>query len=96
MRQLVRLKFKNIEGLDNRFIAAEELLIRLVHAGEVLSEPLFNAMNLNGFREPFEHFMVQECFKPAGSFAELRMQLFNHQDEQFQRKGSDDSHIVMG
>ena len=36
------------------------------------SEPLLNAMVLNGLPERYEHFVVQESLNATGSFVELR------------------------
>ena len=71
MRQLAGLQLKEDEEIHDYFIRAQELSTRLEHAGEHLSDPLLNAMVLPGLPERYEHFVVQECFNPAGSFVEL-------------------------
>ena len=72
MRQLAHLQFTEDEALQDYFIRAQELSTRLKHAGGHLSEPLLNAMMLNGLPERYGHFVVQESFNPAGSLVELR------------------------
>ena len=48
MRQLAKLKLREDETIHEYFIKAQVLVTRLQHAGEKLSETLFNAMVLNG------------------------------------------------
>ena len=48
MRQFARITRKEDEALRQTFIGAEELSTHLEQAGEHLSEPLLNAMVLNG------------------------------------------------
>ena len=71
MRLLALLTLKEDEALHNYFIRAQELSSCLEQARKQLSEPLLNAMVLNGLPERYEHFVVQESFNPAGSFVEL-------------------------
>ena len=54
MTQLVKLKFRDGVGLNNRFIRAHGLPNRLVHACETLSETLLNAVVLSELPEMFE------------------------------------------
>ena len=70
---------------------------RLEQVGEHLSEPLLNAMVLNGLPERYEHFVVQESFNPAGSLVELRKRLTNYQESRLHRERVDDdnSHVSM-
>ena len=51
MRQLSRLQLKEDEALHSYCIRARKLSTRLEQAGEHLSEPLLNAMVLNGLPE---------------------------------------------
>ena len=97
MRQLARLQLKEDEALHNYFIRAQELSTRLEHAGERLSEPLLNAMVLNGLPERYEHFVVQESFNPSGSFVELRTKLTNYEESRIHRENLDDAdaHVAM-
>ena len=76
MKQLARMTLKE-EALHNYFIRAQELSYHLEQAGEHLSEPLLNAMVLNGLPERYEHFVVHQSFNSAGSFVELRTRLTN-------------------
>ena len=71
--------------------------MRLEQAGEHLSEPLLNAMVLNGLPERYEHLVVQESFNPAGSFVELRTRLTNYEEKHLRRERVDDdnSHVSM-
>ena len=95
MRQLSRLQLKEDEALHSYFIRAQELSTRPEQAGEHLSEPLLNAMVLNGLPERYEHFAVQESFNPAGSFVELRTRLTNYEENRLHREKVDDdnSHV---
>ena len=86
MRQLARLTLKEDEALHNYYIRAQELSTRLEQAGEQLSDPLLNAMVLNGLPERYEHFVVQESFNPAGSFVELRTRLINYEETRIHRE----------
>ena len=97
MRQLARLTLKDDEALPQYFIRAQELSTRLGQAGEHLSEPLLNAMVLNGLSERYEHFVVQENLSPAGSFVELRTRLTNYKESRQHREKVDDdgSHVAM-
>ena len=97
MRQLARLTLKEDEALPQYFIRAQELSTRLGQAGEHLSEPLLNAMVLNGLPERYEHFVVQESFNPAGSFVELRTRLTNYEESRQHREkvDHDGSHVAM-
>ena len=92
MGQLAKLQFKEESCIT---ISFEELLNRLLHAGEALSEPLFNAMILNGLPERFQHFVVQENFNPAASFSELRIRLINYEKTRAGREGTDASSAAM-
>ena len=91
MRQLARLQLKEVEALHNYFIRAQELSARLEHAEEHLSEPLLNAMVLNGLPERYEQFVVQESFNPAGSFVELRTKLMKYEESRIHVE----SHVAM-
>ena len=97
MRQLAHLQLKEDEALYNYFRRAQELWTRLGHAGEHLSEPLLNAMVLNGLPERYEHFVVQGSFNPAGSFVEPRTRLMNYEESRIHREfvGDVDSHVAM-
>ena len=77
MRQLAKLQFRYSQRLNNYSICARELLKKLVHAGGALSNPICNAMILNGLPEQFKHFVVQEILNTAGFFTELRMRLIS-------------------
>lgn len=95
MRQLAKLKLRDDEDLPKFFIRAQELLARLEHAGEQLSEPLFNAMVLNGLPDRYEHFVIQESFHPADSFVELRKRLTNYEESRAHRENSEETHVAM-
>ena len=43
-----------------------------------ISEILFNALNINGLPEKYEHFFVPESLNPASYFTELRTRLQNY------------------
>ena len=74
----------------------QELVTRLHHAGEELSETLFNAMVLNGLPQRYEHFVVQESFNPAENFVELRKRLTNFEESPRQRDDvEEDQHVAM-
>ena len=75
MKQLARLQLQDDKDIHQFFIRAQELLNRLHHAGEELSETLFRAMVLNGLLQRYEHFVVQESFNLAEKFVELRRRL---------------------
>ena len=90
MRQLARLQLKKDEALHNYFIRAQKLSTRLKQAGEHLSEPLLNAMVLNGLPERHEHFEVQESFNPAGSFVDLRTTLNSYEESRLHREKMQD------
>ena len=69
MRQLARLQLKEDEALHNYFIRAQELSTSLEQR-EIISQPLLNAMGLNGLPEHYEHFVVQESFNlPVASWS---------------------------
>ena len=97
MQQLAQLQLKQDEALHSYFIQAQKFSERPVYAGEQLSEPLLNAMVLNGLPEDYEHFVVQESSNPAGSFIELQTRLLNYEESRKQRKTSRDvdSHVAM-
>ena len=97
MRQLAHLTLKEDETLHNCFIRAQELSNRLEQAGKHLSEPLLNAMVLNGLPERYEHFVVLESFNPAGSFVEHRTRLTNYEESRLHRESVEDvdSHVAM-
>ena len=77
MRQLARLQLREDEAIHQYFIRAQELVTRLHHTGEELSETLFNAVVLNGLPKRYQQFVVQESFNPAEKFLELRKRLNN-------------------
>ena len=85
MRQLARLQLREDKAIHQYFIRAQELVTRLHHAGEELSETLFNAMVLNGLPQRHENFVVQESFNPAENFVELRKRLTNFEESHRQR-----------
>ena len=95
--QLAHLQLKEDEAQHIYFICAQALSARLEHAGEHLSEPLLNAMVLNGLPERYEHFVVQESFNPACSFVEIRTRLMNYDESRIHRVFVDDvnSHVAM-
>ena len=96
MRQLARLQLREDEAIHQYFIRAQELVTRLHHAGEELSETLFNAMVLNGLPQRYEHFVVQESFNPAENFVELRKRLTNFEESRRQRDDvEEDQHVAM-
>ena len=96
MRQLARLQFREDEAIHQYFITAQELITRLHHAGEELSEALFIAMELNGLPQRCEHFVVQESFNPAENFVELRKCLNNFEETRRQRDDvEEDQHVAM-
>ena len=97
VRQLAKLQLREDEALHQYFIRAQELFTRLHHAGEELSETLFNAMVLNGLPERYEHFTVQESFNPAESFVELRTRLTNYEESRRHRDDlvEVDQHVAM-
>ena len=97
MRELARLQLKEDEALHNYFIRAQVLSTRLEHEGEHLSETLLNVMVLNGLSERYELFVVQESFKVAGSFGELRRRLMNYEESRVHWESVDDvdSHVAM-
>ena len=97
MRQLARLALREDEALHTYFIKAQELSTRLEQAGEHLSEPLLNAMVLNGLPERYDLFVVHESFNPAGRFVELRTRLTNHEESRQHKEklDDDDSHLAM-
>ena len=85
------------QGTPRLFHKNPRALQSLEQAGEHLSEPLLNAMVLNGLPERYEHFVVQESFNPAGSIVELRTQLTNYEESRLHRESVDDvvSHVAM-
>ena len=96
MRQLPRLQLREGEAIQQYFIRAQELVTRLHHAGEEVSETLFNAMVLNGLPQQYEHFVVQESFNPAENFVELRKRLTNFEESRRQRDDmEEDKHVAM-
>ena len=96
MRQLARLQLREDEAIHQYFIRAQELVTRLHHAGEELSETLFNARVLNGLPQRYEHFVVQESFNPAENFVELRKRLTNFEESRRQRDDvEEDQHVAM-
>ena len=96
MRQLARLQLREDEAIHQYFIRAQELVTRLHHAGEELSETLFNAMVLNGLPQRYEHFVVQESFNPAENFVELRKRLTNFEESRRQRDDvEEDQRVAM-
>ena len=68
MRQLAKLQLREDKVIDQYFIRGQELLTRLQHAGEEPSERAVYAVVLNGLPQRYEHFVVQESFKPAKNF----------------------------
>ena len=96
LRQLARLKLREDEAIHQYFIRAQELVTRLHHAGEELSETLFNAMVLNGLPQQYEFFLVQESFNPADNFVEMRKRLTNFEESRKQRDDvEEDRHVAM-
>ena len=80
--QLARLQLEDAEDLNSFFIRGQELLTRQQEAGEAVSENLFNILVLNGLSMRYETFVIQESFKPATNFTELRKRLqFNDFNE---------------
>ena len=61
MRQLAKLQLRENEAIHQYFIRAQELVNRLHHAREELSETLFKAMVLNGLSQRYEHFVILWC-----------------------------------
>ena len=96
MRQLARLQLREDEPIHQYFIRAQEMATRLHHAGEELSETLFNAMVLNGLPQGYKHFVVQESFNPVENFVELRKRLTNFEESHRQRDDvEEDQHVAM-
>ena len=97
IQQLARLKLKEDEALHSYFIRAQYLTTRPKYAGEHLSEPLLNAMVLNGLPESYEHFVVRGSFNLAGSFTELRTRLLNYGESRKHAEavGGADSHVAI-
>ena len=97
MRQLAHLQLHEDKAQQNYFICAQELYTRLEHAREHLSQPLLNAMVLNGLPEHYEHFVAQESFNPAVSFVELWTRLMSYEESRIQRQFVNDvnSHVAM-
>ena len=96
VRQLSRLQLGEEEKLHEYFIRSQELMSRLIEAGENMTETLFNALVINGLPERYEHFVVQESFNPASTFKELRTRLQNYEDSRKQRKQPEvDSSLAM-
>ena len=53
-------------------------------------------MVLNGLPQRYEHFVVQESFKPAENFVELRKRLNNFEESRRQSDGvEEDQHVAM-
>ena len=96
MRQLSRLQLREDEAIHHNFIRAQQLFIRLHHAGEELSETLFNEMVLNGLPQRYEHFVVQESFNPEENYVELRKRLTNF-DKSLRHRDDveEDQHVAM-
>ena len=89
--QLARLQLKDADDLDSFFIRGRELLTRLQEAGEVVSETLFNALDLNGLPMRYEGFVKQESFNPATNVTELRKRQQNfHESTAPRHKGQMD------
>ena len=96
MRLLARLQLREDEAIQQYFIRAPELVTRLHHGSEELSETLFNGMALNGLPQRYEHFVVQESFNPAENFVELRKRLTNFEESRGQRDDvKEDQQIAM-
>ena len=83
--RLVRLQLEDAEDLDSFLVRGQELLTGLQEAGEAVSETLFNALVLNGLPMRYESFVMQESFKPAMNFTELRKKLQNFHESTAQR-----------
>ena len=75
MRHLIRLQLRGDDAIHQCFIRAQELVYRLHHAGEELSETLFNEMVLNGLPQCYEHFVLQESLNPALNFVEIQCRI---------------------
>ena len=96
MRQLARLQLREDEAIHQYFIRMQELVTRLHHAREELSETLFNAMVLNGLPQWYERFVIQESFNPAENFVELSKRLTNFEESRIQRDNvEEDQHVAM-
>ena len=83
--QLAQLQLEDAEDLDSYFIRGQELLTRLKKAGGEVSETLINSLVLNGLPMRYESFVIQESFKTATNFTELRKRLQNFQESTAQR-----------
>ena len=97
MRQLAKLQLREDEAIHQYFIRAQELVNHFNHAGEKISETLFNAMVLNGLPQRYEHFVVQENFNLAEIFfMELTKRLTNFEESRRQRDDvEEDQHVAM-
>ena len=96
MRQLAKIQFREDETIHQNIIRAQELVSRLHHAGEDLSETLFNAMVWNSLPQRYELFLAQESFNPAENFVELRKRLTNFEESRRQRDDEvEDQHVAM-
>ena len=65
MRQLAHQQLKEHEALHNYFRCAQDLSTRFEHAGEHLSEPLLNAMVLNGLSAMKTLWYTKASFLPV-------------------------------
>ena len=96
MRQLIRLQLRGDDAIHQCFVRAQELVNHFHHAGEELSETLFNAMVLNGFPPRYENFVVQESVNPAENLVELRIGHTNFEESRRQRDDvEEDKHVTM-
>ena len=96
MRQLAKLQLREDKPIHQYFIRAQEMVTRLHHAGQELSETLFNAMVLNGLPQRYKHFLVQESFNPVENIEELRKRLTNFEESHRQRDDvEEDQHVAM-
>ena len=59
MIQLPKQQLQEDKAIHQYFIREQELVTRLLHACEELSETLFNAMVLNGLPQRYKKFVVQ-------------------------------------
>ena len=87
-----RLQLDDSEDFESFYIRGHELLSRPQETGEAVSEILFNSLVLNGLPMRYEIFAIQERFKPATIFTDMkrRPQIFHEKTAQ-RHKGQNGS-----
>ena len=79
--QLVCLNMREDEKVQSFSVLAQELYLRILHAGETLTPVKFIAAFLIGLCARYDHFIVREISNALSVNSELRKRLLNYSIE---------------